>query len=199
MSHYYNSNLETKSNIKKISVTLLGQNLSFYTDHGVFSKGTVDYGSQVLIENYQYRNGHKRILDVGCGYGPIGISLAKKFSDLYVDMIDVNLRAIELCERNIQENNLTNARAFVSNIYENILHTYDCILTNPPIRAGKAVVHQILEESVRHLNPNGELFVVIRKKQGAPSAKAKMFEVFGNCDIIARDSGYYILKSVKNK
>ena len=197
MSHYYTSNLDTKSNIKSIEVTLRGESFIFYTDHGVFSKETVDYGSRVLIESYQYKEHHQRILDVGCGYGPIGISLAKKFSDLSVDMIDVNLRAIELCQRNIEENRVTNARAFYSDLYTEVQGPYDCILTNPPIRAGKPVVHRILEESIDYLAENGELWVVIRKKHGAPSAKKKMFEVFGNCDIMTRDSGYYILKSVK--
>lgn len=195
-SHYYNSNLDTKSNVKKIKVTLLNQDLVFYTDHGVFSKETVDYGTRVLIENYDGLD-HQTILDVGCGYGPIGISLAKKFSGATVDMIDVNQRAIELTKRNIIENNVSNAHVFESNIYDGVYKTYDCIITNPPIRAGKQVVHTILADSINYLNEEGVIYVVIQKKQGAPSAKAKLIEVFGNCDILARDRGYYILKSIK--
>lgn len=195
--HYYNSNLDTKSNLKEFKIKIFTNELTFLTDHGVFSKATVDYGTLTLLSALKINQQTKKILDVGCGYGPIGISLAKEFSQLEVDMIDVNLRAIELTRKNLQKNGINNAKVFKSNMYENINSTYDCILTNPPIRAGKDVVHQILTSSIDYLNDQGELFVVIQKKQGAPSAKEKMEQVFGNCDIIKRDKGYYVLKSIK--
>jgi 16S rRNA (guanine1207-N2)-methyltransferase len=197
-NHYYNSNLETKSQLKKFTFTLLEQNLTFYSDHGVFSKDTIDYGTRTLLKNYVYQERHLRILDLGCGYGPVGICLAKKFSNLNVDMVDVNLRAIELTKRNIVENNVLNAKVYESNIYDGIFCKYDCILTNPPIRAGKQVVHEILAKSYEYLNAKGEIYVVIQKKQGAPSAMAKLEETFGNCEILEKDRGYYILKSKKD-
>lgn len=198
-NHYYNSNLETKSNQQKMTFTLLGLNLTFYTDHGVFSKGTIDYGTRVLIDSYVYKPQHRHILDLGCGYGPIGISLAKKFSNLQVDLVDVNLRAIALAKLNILENNVLNANVYESNIYERITQKYDCILTNPPIRAGKKVVHEILENSIDYLNEHGEIYVVIQKKQGAPSAQKKLLEVFGNCEVVTKDRGYYVLRSEKQE
>lgn len=197
MSHYYTSNLETKSNVQKFTVTLRGEPLTFYTDHGVFSKQAIDFGTRLLIESYEYQANHRKLLDMGCGYGPIGISLAKKFSNLWVDMVDVNERALELCERNRLENGIENGRVFYSDLYAKIEDTYDVILTNPPIRAGKNIVHRIFEEGYHYLNKNGELWVVIRKQQGAPSAKKKLEEIFGNCTVVTRDSGYYVLKSVK--
>ncbi len=196
-NHYYNSNLETKSNEKTIKIELLENELTFITDNGVFSKSAVDYGSKVLIENCVMNTGYKKVLDVGCGYGPIGISLAKKFSNIHYDLVDVNLRAINLAKKNAEINNLKNISIFESNIYEMINTIYDCILSNPPIRAGKIVVHQILEESIMYLNPGGSIYIVIQKKQGAPSAMEKLTQVYGNCEIICRDKGYYILRSIK--
>jgi 16S rRNA (guanine1207-N2)-methyltransferase len=196
-THYYNNNLDTKSNMKKQKIQLLDQELVFYTDHGVFSKDAVDFGTRTLLKNYQLKKNHHQILDMGCGYGPVGISLAKKFSNLEIDMVDVNLRAIELTKRNIIENNVLNAQVYESNIYDKINKTFDCILTNPPIRAGKQVVHEILTRSIEFLNPNGEILVVIQKKQGAPSAKKALELTFGNCDVIDKDHGYYILRSEK--
>lgn len=195
--HYYNSNPTVNSNRNKLSFTLLGNNLSFITDSGVFSKGSIDYGSRVLIETINCRS-HVSVLDVGCGYGPIGISLAKKHHNITVDMIDINQRAIELTKENININNINNANAFISDKYKNIKNKYDMIVTNPPIRAGKDVVHEILEHSRDYLNRDGELWVVIQKKQGAPSAKKKLEVIFGNCEIVKRDRGYFILKSKKN-
>ena len=86
----------------------------------------------------------------------------------------------------------------MSSIYENVSHCFDVIVSNPPIRAGKKVVFDILEKAYDHLNNQGELVIVIQKKQGAPSAKKKMEEVFGNCEIVKRDKGYFILKSIKH-
>jgi 16S rRNA (guanine1207-N2)-methyltransferase len=196
-NHYYNNNLDTKSDVKQFTFKLLSNELKFLTDHGVFSKGTIDYGTRVLIENCEVLPSQKKFLDLGCGYGPVGISLAKEFSHIEVDMVDVNLRALELAKKNANLNKLTNVNIFMSNIYQNIRSTYDCILTNPPIRAGKSVVFEMLEKSYEYLNDDGVLYVVIQKKQGAPSAKENLMSVFENCEIVSKDKGYYILKSVK--
>jgi len=134
---------------------------------------------------------------VGCGYGPIGISLAKEFPNIYFDLIDINLRAIDLAKRNVEVNKLKNISIFESNIYKMINTNYDCILSNPPIRAGKMIVHQILEESINYLNNNGSIYIVIQKKQGAQSAIDKLNQIYSNCEIICRDKGYYVLKSTK--
>ena len=194
MAHYY-TNDEVKSEPTSFDFNFDGSKIHFNSDAGVFSKNFIDYGSQVMLRNIEIKDGQS-ILDVGCGYGAMGISLSK-VHHVECTMVDVNLRALDLCRRNAKENNIDNYHIFESNCYENVSGTFDVIFTNPPIRAGKDVVTTILTGSYDHLNNDGSMYVVIQKKQGAPSAKKKLEEVYGNCEIIARDKGYYILKSKK--
>ena len=193
---YYAENPDSAHDIHELKVTLLGQSFTFLTDSGVFSKKMVDYGSQVLLNTLDFEKG-KTLLDLGCGYGPLGISLAK-VQGVKPTMVDVNNRAIDLAKQNAQKNGVE-ADIFHSNIYEKVNGTFDYIISNPPIRAGKQVVLTIISESINYLKVGGNLTIVIQKKQGAPSAKAKMEEVFGNVEILKRDKGYYILRSEKNK
>lgn len=193
---YYEDNQDLSHDFQTLTVELLGQSMRFKTDRGVFSKNGIDYGSRVLLENYQPESA-KSLLDVGCGYGTLGLTLAKKF-DLDVTMVDVNSRALDLCRQNAINNAVSNSKIELSNIYESVSEKYDAIISNPPIRAGKEVVHKILAGAFSHLNDGGHLTIVIQKKQGAPSAQKKMEEVFGNCQLVARDKGYFILRSYKN-
>jgi 16S rRNA (guanine1207-N2)-methyltransferase len=135
-----------------------------------------------------------RILDVGCGYGFMGITIAK-IMNCHVDMIDVNKRALHLAKKNI-ENNKVDASAIESNIYVNVKDKYDVIITNPPIRAGKQVVLEILENAKEHLNIDGELWFVIRKDQGAKSI-VKLFENSYFCEEVCKNKGFYIFKAKK--
>lgn len=191
---YYAENPDSEHDIHRLEVNLLEQNFIFLTDAGVFSKKMIDFGSQVLLNALDVKSG-KTLLDVGCGYGPLGISLAKA-KKMSVTMVDINNRALDLSRQNAQLNNV-DVNIFQSNIYEQVIGSFDYIISNPPIRAGKKVVHTIIEESIDHLNDDGSLTIVIQKKQGAPSAKAKMEDVFGNCEIVKKDKGYYILRSFK--
>lgn len=193
---YYEDNQDLSHDFQTLTVELLGQSMRFKTDRGVFSKNGIDYGSRVLLENYQPESA-KSLLDVGCGYGTLGLTLAKKF-DLGVTMVDVNSRALDLCRQNAIDNAVSNSKIELSNIYVSVSEKYDAIISNPPIRAGKEVVHEILAGAFGHLNDGGHLTIVIQKKQGAPSAQKKMEEVFGNCQLVARDKGYFILRSYKN-
>ena len=193
---YYAENPDSAHDIHELKVTLLGQSFTFLTDSGVFSKKMVDYGSQVLLNTLDFEKG-KTLLDLGCGYGPLGISLAK-VQGVKPTMVDINNRAIDLAKQNGQKNGVE-ADIFQSDIYEKVNGTFDYIISNPPIRAGKQVVHTIISESINYLKVGGNLTIVIQKKQGAPSAKAKMEEVFGNVEILKRDKGYYILRSEKTK
>lgn len=196
-NHYYNNNLETKSRERLVKYHVFNKELTFITDHGVFSKDAIDYGTRVLIENVEIKPEYKKVLDIGCGYGPIGISLAKGFPFVHFDLIDINLRALDLARRNAQLNNLQNISIFESNIYEMINTKYDCIISNPPIRAGKKIVHQIIEEAIKYLVSSGAIYIVIQKKQGAKSAYEKLKQTFDNCEIACRDKGYYLLRSIK--
>lgn len=193
---YYAENPDSAHDIHELKVTLLGQSFTFLTDSGVFSKKMVDYGSQVLLNTLDFEKG-KTLLDLGCGYGPLGISLAK-VQGVKPTMVDINNRAIDLAKQNAQKNGVE-ADIFQSDIYEKVNGTFDYIISNPPIRAGKQVVLTIISESINYLKVGGNLTIVIQKKQGAPSAKAKMEEVFGNVEILKRDKGYYILRSEKTK
>ncbi|MEQ9810681.1 class I SAM-dependent methyltransferase [Streptococcus jiangjianxini] len=191
---YYEENPNSSHDIQELKVTLLGESFRFKTDAGVFSKKMIDFGSQVLLNTLTF-DSDDSVLDVGCGYGPLGISLAK-VQGVKATMVDINNRALDLAKENAKSNKVE-VEIYQSNIYEKVTGKFDHIISNPPIRAGKEIVHTILEESFHYLNEGGDLTIVIQKKQGAPSAKTKMEEVFGNVDTLKKDKGYYILRSVK--
>lgn len=197
-SFYYSKNPDVESNPLTWNFSLLGNNLVFTSDNGVFSKHTVDYGSRVLIDYVDYdRIPAGKILDMGTGYGPIGIAIAKAFPKRQVDMVDVNEVALALAKKNAVANQVDNVKIFESNIYDAVSDSYAAIITNPPVRAGKQVVEQMISGARDHLVLDGTLTVVLQKKQGAPSAKKLMTQVFGNCQILKRDKGYYILQSIQ--
>lgn len=197
-SFYYSKHPDVESQPITWNFTLLGNNLVFTSDNGVFSKHTVDYGSRVLVNNVDYDIiPEGKLLDMGTGYGPIGISIAKAFPARKIDMVDVNELALQLAKQNAAENRVENVNIFESDIYGAINDDYAAIITNPPVRAGKKVVDSMISGAVDHLVDGGTLTVVLQKKQGAPSAKKLMTKLFGNCTILKRDKGYYILQSIK--
>jgi 16S rRNA (guanine1207-N2)-methyltransferase len=195
--HYYSRDPKVESNPMFWDYTLRNHKLKFKTDNGVFSKGEVDFGSRLLIETFQFPEIDGDVLDVGCGYGPIGLSVAKE-TNRKIHMVDVNERAIRLAKDNAILNDISNVLIYESDRLINVAEIgFAAILTNPPIRAGKKIVHDIFEQSYEHLAEKGELWVVIQKKQGAPSAINKLTEVFGNVETVAKEKGYYILRATK--
>jgi 16S rRNA (guanine1207-N2)-methyltransferase len=196
--HYFSHNPDVESKPQQISFDLLGYNFRFKTDQGVFSKGDIDFGSRVLIDAFECPSIDGPFLDVGCGYGPIGLAFAKAFPARRVHMIDVNNRALSLAKENAAEHNIVNVDIYESDTYDQVEErNFAAIITNPPIRAGKDVVHKILIEGYERLLVGGEIWVVIQKKQGAPSAMKKLEEIYGNVEIVGKKKGYYILKSTK--
>lgn len=198
--HYYSRNPQVDSNPDEWNFTLRGKTFRFKTDAGVFSKREVDFGSRLLIESFVEPevSGDRPIIDVGCGYGPIGLSLAGSYNNRTIHMVDVNERAILLSGENAQINQIKNVKIYESSVFQNVQENeFAAVVSNPPIRAGKKVVHEILEQSKSVLQVGGELWIVIQKKQGAPSAMSKMEDVFGNVEVILKKKGYYILKSKK--
>lgn len=201
-NYYYSENPDVKHQVRDWNFELMGNQFQFETDNGVFSKHTVDFGSRTLLnaleKSQTLSDFHGKLLDVGCGYGPLGLAIAKKYPQAKVEMVDVNNLALELAKKNAQLNQIQNAVIYQSNVYDQVqAHDFDAIISNPPIRAGKKIVHQILSGAAEHLVENGTLTIVIQKKQGAASAKKKMEEVFGNCQLIMRNKGYQILQSMK--
>ena len=136
-------------------------------------------------------------MDLGCGYGPIGITLARLNPRAEITMIDINQRAVDLAKVNIEQNGVKNARVLQSNGFENLEGTFNAIISNPPIRTGKKVIYSLFEESIQYLENGGSIYLVIQKKQGAKSAMNKLNEIYGNCQVINKKGGYWILHSVK--
>lgn len=197
--HYYSPNPSSPHRPLIVEATLRGRTFRFVTDAGVFSRGGIDFGSRLLIETMDIPRG-ARVLDVGCGYGPIGICAAWLSGDGEATMIDVNERAVELAQENARRNGVRNAVALRSDRLRAVAgRQFDCVLTNPPIRAGKDVVYGIFEQALDVLVSGGALWVVIQKKQGAPSALAKLRQLYGESSVqeIDRKKGYWILKAVK--
>lgn len=199
MSHYYTNDPDLAHDEHSFSFELGGHSLRFTSDNGVFSKHTIDFGSRVLIATAlaQPELTAGPILDLGCGYGPIGISIAKALPERQVTMSDVNERAMALAQRNAEENGVAEQINIIeSSVYEQIDGKFGVILTNPPVRAGKSIVTAMLSGAREHLLPGGEIFVVLQKKQGAPSAKKLLASTFGNAEVLKKDGGYYILHAV---
>ena len=196
MSHYFENDQNLKSELRELSYKYNSSFFKFNSDNGVFSKNRVDYGSKLLLETYlNEANVNVRVLDVGCGYGFIGI-VVSIITNSYVDMIDVNKRAVHLTQKNIKRYKGFKGNAFVSDAYSDVIDKYNVIITNPPIRVGKEKVLEILQGAFEHLDADGTLYYVIRKDQGALSIK-KIIENTKKVEIINKDKGYFIFK-VKN-
>ncbi|WP_066249378.1 class I SAM-dependent methyltransferase [Neobacillus drentensis] len=197
--HYYSRTQKVDSDPKFWDYTLKNNQFRFKTDNGVFSKREVDFGSRLLIESFELPNAEGLLLDVGCGYGPIGLSLAKYYQDRMIHMVDVNERAISLAKENAELNRIENVKIYESDRLLNVKeNTFAAILTNPPIRAGKKTVHDIFEQSFEHLTSQGELWVVIQKKQGAPSAIEKLNNLFNHVETIDKSKGYFVIRAQKS-
>lgn len=192
MSYYFSNDDKLKSEIKKISVKIKDNLYSFYTDNGVFSKKGLDFGTRKLLESIPNLNGD--ILDLGCGYGPIGIYLAKYGN---VDMVDINKRSINLAIKN-SELNKVKVNVFESDGFKNITKKYDYIVTNPPIRVGKNKLYELLFEAKKNLKNNGVMYLVINKDQGAKSVIKDLSSEY-EVNVINKNKGFYIIEAKNSK
>lgn len=193
MNQYFDNNEKLESEIKEFFVKVKDINMYLYTDNGVFNKKGLDFGTRVLLENLDISNKNS-FLDVGCGCGPIGLFLLLSGKE-NVDMVDVNNRAINLTKIGLKKNRVK-ANVYNSDIYSNVNGKYDMIITNPPIHAGKAKIYEIVRGSIEHLTDNGELWLVIRKDQGAKSLISDNSDIF-NFEIIDKIKGFWIIKAKK--
>lgn len=195
MSHYFIEDESLKSEIKQIPYSFKGNNFEFISDNGLFSKEHVDYASDLLLNNMGKISGS--LLDLGCGYGVIGIVLSKAYG-VDVTFVDVNPKAIKFTSKNCETNGVS-GRCIQSNCFENILETYDNIVLNPPIHAGKDIIFEMYEEAYKHLNYNGKFYIVIQKKHGAESSKKKLLEIFDECNTLYKKKGFYVFEFIKIK
>ena len=196
MNHYFTNNDNLKSNRRIINYTLNSTSFEFVSDNGVFSKNKIDYGSILLVETYlKNKKNITNFLDVGCGYGFISIVLAKILNISGLG-IDVNNRALKLALENAKLNKVS-VSFKESNIYENVEDKYDLIITNPPIRAGKQVVLAILKNAQKHLNPEGELWAVIRTDGGVKSIIKELSSTY-KIEIKEKSKGFYIFLAKSN-
>ncbi len=182
-----------------IQFDINGVELSFQSDNGVFSKEQVDEGTKALLKVLFSFPLQGKILDLGCGYGALGLTLAYFIPTSTFVLTDINERAIALTQINIKRLHLENVTCRLSNIYENINELFHSIVINPPIRAGKTVIYEMFRGAYDHLYDDGSLFIVIRKSHGAHSAEAYIKKVFGNCDLLKKEKGYYIYVAKKEK
>ena len=192
MGQYFTNDNSIPSKLVKTRAVVLNNSFIFYTDNGVFSKDGLDFGSRLLLENIPLTEIGESLLDVGCGYGVFGIIL-NKILGFKVTMCDVNRRALHLAEKNIKENKCSDCSVIESSCYQNINSKYSTIITNPPIRAGKKVVYEILEGAKDYLLPGGRLFFVVRKEQGAKSIISDMQKIY-NVEVLERKKGFFIIK-----
>lgn len=195
MTHYFSDNTDLPHNYRRIDFNFNNLNFIFNSDSGVFSKTEVDYGTYVLLNVVKDQDIKGKVLDLGCGYGVVSIVLSKLF-DIKATGVDINPRAVNLSKENAKLNKV-DVNYFVSDGYSNVEDKFDEILVNPPIRAGKQVIYKMFNDSYDHLNTNGNLWVVIRKQQGANSAVNEIMSKFNNCQVIEKKKGFWILKAVK--
>ena len=192
MNHYFMNDKNLKSERKKIEIKFDNHTIFLYTDNGVFSKEHFDYGSRLLLTNFLKKEKKGRVLDLGCGYGVIGIIISKN-KNLFIDMVDINERAVCLSKENIKINDITNCNCFTSDIYSEVKEKYNYIITNPPIRAGKEIIRKFLFEAKEHLIDTGEIWFVMRKDHGVKSM-IKELETLYEIEIVDKDKGFYIVK-----
>ena len=191
--HYYSSEPSCEDRFGIIKATLRGRKLQFLTSSSVFSKKKVDLGTCVLIDSMVLPETGS-VLDIGCGYGAVGITAAALCPKLHVVMTDVNMRAVRLAKQNIQGNHLRNVQVTYGYLYEPVeAMRFDAVLSNPPVSAGMDVVRAIIEGAPQVLSPGGSFQMVIRSKIGAKSLPELFTSVFGDCEVLSRESGFRVL------
>ena len=196
MSHYYTDNSEMTSNPRSFDYYFGNEKFIFTTDNGVFCKENVDYGSYLLIKNTFRQALGNRLLDLGCGWGPVGIIIKRFNPDIEVTAVDVNSRAVELTNLNaVQNKTLIKACLCTDILTLNLL--FDSIILNPPIRAGKVVIYDLYDKAYHTLRENGSLYIVIQKKQGASSSVNKLSELFKTVTVLDRKGGYWVIQAIK--
>jgi len=196
MGHYFDSDPSVESKEREIRFSLYGREYAYYSDNGVFSKSEIDQGTYIFLKVLVPLRLSGRILDLGCGVGPIGLTLALNNPEARVVLADINSRALALASKSSQRLNLSSrVTTLHSDIYQKIEGTFDSIVLNPPIRAGKVVTYQMYSGAKQYLIDGGSLYIVIRRKQGAESAFKYLETVFENVTVLHKEKGYWIIQA----
>ena len=190
--HYYTEVPGSAHAERAVTVRALGQEMTFVTDAGVFSRDGLDRGTELLLKALPPLSG--RVLDLGCGWGAVGVALGKRYPGLDIVMTDINTRAVDLARRNLAANGVA-ATVVQGDGFAAVEGAFDAIVTNPPIRAGKAVIYGLFDAARGHLKPGGALYAVMRKQQGAPSALKYLQEIYASAEIIDRGSGFHVMRA----
>jgi 16S rRNA G1207 methylase RsmC len=191
--HYFSSAPKCDDRFGIVKTFLRNKNLEFLTSSSVFSKRRIDLGTRVLIEAMILPTSGS-VLDIGCGYGVVGITAAKVNPSLHVVMTDVNMRAVRLARQNVKSNKVANADVRYGYLYEPVEGLrFNCVLSNPPVSAGMDIVKAIVLGAPSVLEPCGSFQMVIRSKIGVKALPDTFCEAFGNCNVLARESGYRVL------
>lgn len=204
MAFYYDSNPTTESNKKVISYRQNGVNFEFTTDTDVFSRSDVDFGSDLMltamIEDLKANNVKvSSFLDLGCGYGVVGIVMKSVFKAAAVTCLDKNTRAVGLTKENAKNNGTPLKQVLASDCLSALSEedVFDVVATNPPVRAGKQTVFAFYEQAYEHMHEGSYIYVVLQRKQGAPSTEKKLMKLFGNCTTVDIAAGYRVMRSIK--
>ena len=192
--HYYTVNPNSAHDVRRVKFTVLDNELMFDTDAGVFSRDGLDEGSRILMNALP--DLHGRVLDLGCGWGAVGVSIKKRWPEIDLVMTDVNQRAADLSKQNLALNGVS-AEVLQGDGFENVAGEFDFVITNPPIRAGKQAIYGMFADARDRLHDGGRLYIVIRKQQGAPSALKYLREIFSEAEVVDREAGFWVIESIK--
>ena len=193
VEHYFSPAPKSHERFGLVRTSLCGKPFEFLTASSVFSKRKVDCGTRLLIESMVVPETGS-VLDIGCGYGVVGIAVAKFNPKLRVVMTDVNARAVRLAKKNVALNRVPNAEVHYGFFYEPVEDLkFNCVLSNPPVSAGMETVKAIVAGAPSVMTAGASFRMVIRSKIGAKLLPALFTETFGNCEVVARESGFRVL------
>lgn len=198
VSQYFDKNPLTPSQEQDIKYQINDTTFTFKTDTNVFAKNGVDQGSDALLKAVLPIIHTGKVLDIGCGYGVIGLTLAYLIPDIKVTCSDINLRAVNLTKKNAHALELSKKVTILqSDLYEKIVGKFDYVISNPPIRAGNKVLHALYKGAHHRLNTSGSLIIVVRKKQGAESTVKFLSDIFRAVSVLSKHKGYWLIKATK--
>lgn len=193
--HYHVRQPRSEPKLGMLRTSLRGHFFEFYTSSSVFSRTRVDLGTRLLVEKMVLPQSG-RVLDLGCGYGPVGVAAATLNPKLHVVMVDVNKRAVHLAKKNAEHNEATNVEVRHGFLYEPVIESkFKAIYSNPPVSAGMHIVLAIVKGAPEHLEENGLFQLVVPSKIGRRRLPVELDQIFGNVEVLARKSGYRILFS----